>query len=79
MKLLVIGKYPLKNPKKITDAISVYTHIYTHTHTHTHTHILLNHFAVHLKLTQYCKPTIKKKRTLAEPSLSIIPTQAPDM
>ena len=36
MKLLVIGKYPLKNPKKITDAISVYTHIYRHTHTHTH-------------------------------------------
>ena len=26
-----------------------------HTHTHTHTYIKLNHFAVHLKLTQHCK------------------------
>ena len=24
-------------------------------YTHTHTHIKLNHFAVHLKLTQHCK------------------------
>ena len=30
-------------------------HAYTHTHTHTHTHIKLNHWAVHLKLTQQCK------------------------
>ena len=29
-------------------------HIHTHTHTHTH----LNHFAVHLKLTQHYKLTI---------------------
>ena len=25
--------------------------------THTHTHAHLNHFAVHLKLTQHCKLT----------------------
>ena len=31
---------------------------HTHTHTHTHTHIKLKHFAVHLKLTHYCKSTI---------------------
>ena len=27
-------------------------------HIHTHTHTQLNHYAVHLKLTQYCQPTI---------------------
>ena len=27
-------------------------------HTHTHTHTQLNHFAAHLKLTQYFKSTI---------------------
>ena len=30
----------------------------THTHTPIHTHIKLNHFAVHLKLTQCCKSIV---------------------
>ena len=40
--------------------------VYTHTHTHTHTCmceclcVYLNHFAVHLKLTQCCKLYSKK-------------------
>ena len=40
-----------------------------HTHTHTHTHTKLNHFAIHLKLTQHWKSTqlqnkLKKKNNL---------------
>ena len=31
------------------------THTHTHTHTHTYMYIHLNHFAVHMKLTQHCK------------------------
>ena len=41
--------------------IYIYIYIYTHTHTHTHIYIFiykLNHFAVHLKLTQHCESSI---------------------
>ena len=40
-------------------------YIYIHIHIYIWIYIYLNHFAVHLKLTQYCKSTIvqlKKKR-----------------
>ena len=33
-------------------------YIYIYIYAHTHICIKLNHFAVHLKLTQHCKPTI---------------------
>ena len=39
----------------------IYIYIYTHTYTHTHIYIFiykLNHFAVHLKLTQHCESSI---------------------
>ena len=32
--------------------------VYIYIYTHTHTYMKLNHFAVHLKLTQHCKSTI---------------------
>ena len=47
--------------------IFIYTHIYIHIYTHTY--IYLNHFAIHQKLTQYCKSTIlsfKKKKKKKE-------------
>ena len=33
----------------------IYSYIYIYTHTNKHAHIHIYHFAVHLKLTQYCK------------------------
>ena len=42
-----------KNLKK-----NIYTHIYTYIYIYIYIYIKLNHFAVHLKLTQHCKSTI---------------------
>ena len=44
-------------------SLSIYTHTRTHTHTHTHIYVCLNHFAVHLKLTQLCVSTILQQKT----------------
>ena len=38
--------------------IYIYRYINIYMHTHLHLYINLNHFAIHLKLTQHCKSTI---------------------
>ena len=38
--------------------IYIYIYIHTHTHIHIYIYISLNHFAIHQRLTQYCKSTI---------------------
>ena len=58
--------------------IYIYKHMYTHIHICTYiyicTHLYMNHFAVHLKLTQYYKSTILQKKS--QPTLKTYPLLA---
>ena len=59
-----INRYKLLYKKKINhkDVLYVYiyicVYIYIYIYIYIHIYIKLNHFAVHLKLTQHCKSTI---------------------